>query len=186
VSRFTSGVVHARNCACALLWLAVTGACTDGSPYGSADAVDVPARGAQQALSAAPSNGFGEAIAWRSLSAGLSESTQTRRPVMLTIHASWCESCKQLKPQFHDPALVELSREFIMINIDQDLETRSLEFAPDGDYVPRIVFLDPRTGKADPDLQNKARARNHYYYGPSDDIVAMMKEALSRYGNIET
>ena len=34
---------------------------------------------------------------------------------MLVVHASWCPRCRELKPRFSDPALVEASERFVCI-----------------------------------------------------------------------
>jgi thiol-disulfide isomerase/thioredoxin len=102
---------------------------------------------------------------------------------MLVVHASWCNRCKELKPKFSDDEIEQLSEKFVMVNADQDLERKSLEYAPDGDYIPRVVFIDPKTGKADPSLLNERRNRNRYFYTPMDDLAGVMKEALARYGS---
>lgn len=133
-------------------------------------------------VATAPSHGFNDTIAWRKLDEGLAEAAKLHRPLMLVVHASWCSSCQALKPAFSDDTLVNLSHELVMINLDQDLEPRSLEFAPDGTYIPRVVFLDPLTGRPDEAIHNQRRADRRYYYGPSDDIVGAMKKALARHG----
>jgi protein-disulfide reductase (glutathione) len=134
----------------------------------------------------APANGFGDAIAWRGLDEGLAEAAADHRPLMLVVHASWCPKCKELKPAFAERELVELSERFVMVNVDQDLEPKSLEFAPDGSYVPRILFVDPASGQPDADLHNDRRSRTVYYYGPRDDLVATMKKALSRHAKSQS
>lgn len=133
-------------------------------------------------VATAPSNGFNDDIAWRTLDEGLAEAKAQGRPLMLVVHASWCSSCKALKPTFQESRLVELSERFVMVNADQDQTPAVLAHAPDGSYIPRVLFLDPATGSADADLQNPARDRNHYYYGPQDDLPAMMEKALARHG----
>jgi protein-disulfide reductase (glutathione) len=130
----------------------------------------------------APSHGFNDAIAWRHLDEGLAEAAKRRRPVMLLVHAAWCRSCRALEAAFASSRLVELSHELVMINLDQDREPRSQEFALDGDYVPRIVFLEPTTGRPDPSIHNPRRESRRYYYSPRDDLLGAMKEALSRHG----
>ena len=105
---------------------------------------------------------------------------------MLVVHASWCPKCKELKPAFGDRELVELSDRFIMVNVDQDAVPKSLEFAPDGSYVPRVLFVDPVSGQTDVELRNDRRTRTVYYYGPSDDLVGTMRKALSRHGQTQS
>lgn len=162
-----------------LLALALV-ACID-APTGPAERDAAPKRTAS-----APANGFGDAIAWRGLDEGLQEAARSHRPVMLVVHASWCPRCTELKPAFGERELVELSERFVMVNVDQDVVPASLEFAPDGTYVPRIVFVDPDSGRADPALRNDRRTRTVYYYGPRDDLVGTMKKALVRHGETQS
>jgi protein-disulfide reductase (glutathione) len=129
----------------------------------------------------APSHGFGDAIAWRHLDEGLAEAKAEGRPLMLVVHASWCNQCKALKPVFSDARLAELSERFVMVNADQDQTPAVLGYAPDGSYIPRVLFLDPTSGRTDEALQNPSRSRHHYYYGPQDDLPAMMEKALERH-----
>ncbi len=129
----------------------------------------------------APANGFGEDIAWRGLDEGLAEASKLARPLMLVVHASWCSQCKALKPKFSDPEIEELSQQFVMVNLDQDQVPKALEYAPDGTYVPRVMFIDPQTGKPDTSLVNENRGRTIYYYSPVDDLAGAMKKALDRH-----
>jgi thiol-disulfide isomerase/thioredoxin len=147
----------------------------DRGPTGSQRSTDAPRRTAT-----APANGFGDAIAWRGLDEGLAEARQLARPLMLVVHASWCSQCRALKPEFGDDELEALSEKFVMVNVDQDQVPRALEFAPDGDYVPRIVFVDPKSGRPVPELLNEQRSRTVYYYSSADDVVDTMKKALER------
>lgn len=168
----------------ALAALLLGSACVD-SPHGS-NADDRPkAKSGEPGPSqtaTAPSNGFGEGIAWRGFEEGLKEAQDHGYPLMMVVHASWCSQCKALKPKFDDPALKELSHEFVMVNVDQDQVPKSQEFGPDGTYVPRVLFVDPKTLQADASLRNPDRNRTVYYYGPGDDIVGTMKKALTRHG----
>lgn len=159
----------------------VAAACVD-SPHG--DRGPTTGRAAPDAAprtATAPANGFGDTIAWRGLDEGLSEARKLARPLMLVVHASWCSQCRALKPEFADDDLRELSEQFVMVNVDQDEVPRALEFAPDGQYVPRIVFVDPSSGLAVPELRNEQRSRTLYYYSSADDVVDTMKKALQRH-----
>lgn len=133
-------------------------------------------------VATAPANGFNDDIAWRRLDEGLVEAAERNRPLMVVVHAAWCRSCQALKTSFKDDGLVQLSHDLVMINLDQDVEPRSLEFAPDGVYIPRVVFVDPKTGRPDASIHNLRRSDRRYYYGPNDDIVGAMKKALARHG----
>jgi protein-disulfide reductase (glutathione) len=128
----------------------------------------------------APAHGFNDEIAWRRLDEGLS-AMQGGAPMMLVVHASWCERCKELQPAFARDDLEELSKSFVMVNVDQDEVPSALAYAPDGSYIPRVLFFDPDTQAVDPDIRNPRRQRHLYYYGPTDDLVASMRRALERH-----
>ncbi len=164
----------------AVLGLGPAYGCVD-APHSDAGSPRTKSTDAAQRVASAPANGFGEQIAWRGFEEGLAEAAKLARPMMLVVHASWCGQCKALKPAFANPELHALSEQFVMVNVDQDQAPRALEFAPDGSYVPRVVFIDPSTGKADASLSNENRSRTIYYYSPGDDLVGAMKKALDRH-----
>jgi protein-disulfide reductase (glutathione) len=128
----------------------------------------------------APSHGFGDGIAWRELDEGLGALARGE-PMMLVVHASWCARCKELKPLFSRGEIAELSRKFVMVNVDQDEAPKVLGYAPDGSYIPRVLFFDPSTGAVDPEIKNPRRSRHLYYYGPRDDLAASMRRAIDRH-----
>lgn len=172
--------VPVRWAATAVLALLPSMACVD-SPHADTGTRKAKRTDAAPQVATAPANGFGEQIAWRGFEEGLAEATKLARPMMLVVHASWCSQCTALKPKFSDPELNRLSEEFVMVNVDQDQAPRALEFAPDGTYVPRVLFIDPRTGQTDTALSNASRGRTIYYYSPVDDLVGTMKKALDRH-----
>ncbi len=139
---------------------------------------------AEKRTATAPSHGYGEGrIAWRSLDEGLAESARDGRPLMLLVHASWCSRCKALKPQFNEnDNLAELSDRFVMVNADQDQVPAVLSYAPDGTYIPRVLFISPVTGEVDEGLLNPERAKFKYFYAPGHSLVDTMRKALDQYG----
>ncbi|MCR9165006.1 MAG: thioredoxin family protein [Nannocystaceae bacterium] len=128
----------------------------------------------------ADAHGFGDKIPWEPFDGALAHAKRDGMPVMLVVHASWCKRCKELKPAFSDAEIEALSQRFVMVNADQDLEPKVLEYAPDGDYIPRVVFLSPE-GIEDLTLTNEARQRHRFFYTPGDDLAGVMRKALSRH-----
>jgi hypothetical protein len=70
-----------------------------------------------------------------------------------------------------------------MVNVDADAEPRSQQppYVPDGDYVPRVLFLDPDTGEVDATLVNARRSDKRFFYTAADDLVTMMERARRRH-----
>ncbi len=168
-----------------LRWLAcllAASACVD-PPHGARER-EAPAAttAGPRRTATAPANGFGDGIAWQPLEAGLAAAKDSGDPMLLVVHASWCPKCKDLKAAFTDEELVALSDRFVMVNVDQDAVPRAAEFGPDGNYVPRVIVVDPASGRPDTSLVNERRNRTIYYYSPADDLVGTMKKALTRYG----
>jgi protein-disulfide reductase (glutathione) len=128
----------------------------------------------------ADAHGFGESIPWEPLEGALAHAKSDGMPVMLVVHASWCKRCKELKPAFSDAEIEALSQRFVMVNADQDAQPEALAYAPDGDYIPRIVFISPQ-GVQDLTLKNEGRQRHRYFYTPGDDLAGVMRKALSRH-----
>lgn len=100
----------------------------------------------------------GNEIQWRTMQSGVKESTATGKTVVLVFHASWCSACKKYRQVFKDPAVVDATRNYVMVLVDVDKEPQvNGAFAPDGTYVPRTLFITPEgdvradlTGKTDP------------------------------------
>ncbi len=164
--------------------LALLAMCACGDPYGSQATVErEPASEAVPApTTTAPAHGFGEEIRWEPFDEGLARAKALGLPVMLVVHADWCPRCKELKASFFDPKLTAVSRNFVMVNVDADAEPRSQQapYVPDGDYIPRVLFLD-REGQVDATLVNARRTTSRYFYTPADDLVGVMQRALSRH-----
>ncbi len=85
----------------------------------------------------------GAEINWQDIKSGVFEASQTGKPVVMVFHATWCSACKKYRSVFQDKAVIEASKDFVMILIDGDAEKEvNSAFSPDGTYVPRTIFLD--------------------------------------------
>lgn len=172
-----------------LFVVATLGACVDPpkrqgakqAKPGNVDG-DPPKRAKRQAT--IPADGWNDRIAWRGLDEGLREAKQSGMPVMMVVHTSWCGNCQRLKKTFNsDPKLEQLSEQFVMVHLDQDEHPEAALYGPDGQYIPRVMFLDG-DGKVDQQLQNPNRPdKFRFFYTPQEDLVASMRQALDRHGN---
>jgi len=120
----------------------------------------------------------GAEINWRDARSGIYESSRTGRPVLMVFHTTWCSVCKRFRAVFKDPAIVEQSRNFVMILVDADVDKElNGAFAPDGVYVPRTLFLD-----SDGNVSAKLAGSDPQYphslnVDSPDELLALMKKA---------
>lgn len=128
--------------------------------------------------------GWGEKIEWKTLDDGLKEAKKRDKPMMLLIHKTWCGACKALKPVFAESQdIAELSRHFVMVNVEDEEEPKDEKYRPDGRYIPRILFLTS-DGKVMDDVYNKngKHKDTKYYYGKTSEIVESMESVLKTRG----
>eukprot|EP00794_Sanderia_malayensis_P005502 gene5502-6187_t len=122
-------------------------------------------------------NGFGKDYAWLDYADGLAEAKNTGKPIMMIIHQDWCSSCQRLKPKIAESKeLIEMSKDFIMINTEEEVVTKNKAYAIDGVYYPRIFFLD-NNGEVLKDQWNLDTEHKHvkYYFGEPEEIMKGMK-----------
>ena len=120
-------------------------------------------------------------IGWQAYEPGLAKAKQEKKPVMLVVFTEWCPHCTNYSKLFHDPQVVEKSRQFVMVRVDKDKQPEvSKQNAPDGEYIPRTYFLSP-DGVLDPAIAAK-RDRYRYFYNESDpkDVLTAMDSALAK------
>ncbi|CAK1594020.1 unnamed protein product [Parnassius mnemosyne] len=128
-------------------------------------------------------NGLGNNYVWAgSLESGIHIATVHNKPVMVIIHKSWCKSCKNLKPKFANSTEIQsLSKHFVMVNLMDDEEPEGNNYAPDGTYIPRILFVSPK-GLVDHDIVNEDGSSQHkYFYSKPEQIAKSMRKALEKY-----
>ena len=125
------------------------------------------------------SHGWGP-MSWTAWPSALEQSRAEGKPIMLVIHKSWCGACKALRPQFaKSEAIAALADGFVMVNTVDDEEPKGEMFAPDGGYIPRVLFLSE--GEVLKDVINvKGNEKYKYYYSSPDDIAASMASVKAR------
>ncbi|CAL5229855.1 g13265 [Coccomyxa viridis] len=139
------------------------------------------------AASSDPSNGWNSNLSWQTPAAlqamDLSHNT---KPIMYLFNQPWCGACKRLKETFQQEGdkISKLSQKFILVNVGGDDNSGFGEaFAPDGGYIPRILFAEP-SGTLRPDLKNPANQKEYaYFYDSMDKVRAGMKNALKLLGS---
>ncbi|XP_078391211.1 anterior gradient protein 3-like [Cetorhinus maximus] len=90
------------------------------------------------------SRGWGDDITWvQTYEEGLYKANKRNKPLMIIHHLEDCRHCVALKKNFAENEEIQAmaDKDFIMLNLMH--ETNDKNLAPDGQYVPRIIFVDP-------------------------------------------
>jgi protein-disulfide reductase (glutathione) len=126
--------------------------------------------------------GFNTNIAWTDdLEAGLSQAVASGKPAFVLIHKTWCGACKRLKSVFvESKEIEELSKAFVMVNLEDDQEPSDDKWKPDGGYIPRILFVSPKDRSIMNVINEGGNPQYKYYYASADQITASMKAALAQ------
>jgi len=134
---------------------------------------------------AAPARAGGDwndaGIGWQPYDAGVAAAKKEKKPVCLVFFTEWCPHCSNYSKVFHDPAVVEKSKRFVMVRLDKDKNAElSKKFAPDGEYIPRTYFLSS-DGTLDPSI-SAPRDKFKYFYSESDpkSVLTGMDQALAK------
>ncbi|KAJ8341989.1 hypothetical protein SKAU_G00319170 [Synaphobranchus kaupii] len=124
------------------------------------------------------SRGWGDELIWaQTYEEALFKSKTSNKPLMVILHLEDCPHSSALKQAFaNSKELQKLADEdFILLNLVY--ETTDKHLSPDGQYVPRILFVDPTlTVRAD----ITGRYSNRLYaYEPSDIslLISNMQKA---------
>jgi thiol:disulfide interchange protein len=118
-------------------------------------------------------------VAWKDYEAALAAAKNEKKPICLVVYTEWCPHCANYSHVFHDPKVVEKSKELVMVRVDKDKNAElSKRYAPDGEYIPRTFFLKP-DGKLDPDI-HAPRDKYVYFYDEKDpaSVLAGMDKAV--------
>ncbi|XP_077159812.1 anterior gradient protein 2 homolog [Paroedura picta] len=124
------------------------------------------------------SRGWGDYLIWtQTYEEALFKAKSNNKPIMIIHHLEDCPHSQALKKVFSENKEIQkLAEKFILLNLVY--ETTDKHLSPDGQYVPRILFVDPSlTVRAD----ITGRYSNRLYaYEPSDIalLLSNMQKAL--------
>jgi protein-disulfide reductase (glutathione) len=133
---------------------------------------------------AGSSHGFNDNINWvNSIEEAQTLARQQDKPILILIHKTWCGACKRLKSQFAsttDEKLFEKADKFVMVNLEDNEEPKDAAYAPDGGYIPRIIYAD-KNGNVRPEISNIRRPDSYkYFYSDIAGVVSGMDRALEQ------
>ena len=120
-------------------------------------------------------------VAWKSYDDGLAQAKKEGKPICLIFFTEWCPHCQHYSGVFHDPKVVEKSKQFVMIRLDKDKNADiSKKYAPDGEYIPRTYFL-ASDGTLDPEI-HAPRDQFKYFYDEMQPggVLTGMDDALKK------
>ncbi|XP_005950113.1 anterior gradient protein 2 homolog [Haplochromis burtoni] len=124
------------------------------------------------------SRGWGDQLIWaQTYEEGLYWSRSKNKPLLVIFHLEDCPHSQALKKVISEDNEVQkiLDEDFIVLNLVY--ETTDKHLSPDGQYVPRLLFVDPSmTVRAD---ITGRYANRMYAYEPSDIklLVGNMQKA---------
>lgn len=115
----------------------------------TATPVSPPAPAAPTPAAAPPTDSVApvaaDSVQWMPWEQALARAQAENRAMMVLVYADWCSRCRELRPVFDDPRVVEASRNLVMVQHNQDEAAPWLQSVV-GDtqsYVPRVMFLNP-------------------------------------------
>eukprot|EP00929_Paragymnodinium_shiwhaense_P045968 TRINITY_DN23435_c0_g1_i1.p1 TRINITY_DN23435_c0_g1~~TRINITY_DN23435_c0_g1_i1.p1 ORF type:complete len:476 (+),score=117.97 TRINITY_DN23435_c0_g1_i1:109-1536(+) len=130
---------------------------------------------------------YNEEVDWKDdLTEALELQKVEKKPLMALIYSDHCPVCHNLRdsltPPKGGPAFVKASKNYIMVMTKEPPNTD--DWAPDGRYVPRIMFV--KDGVPDPAVINHVQPRSdgyHYTYTSERALVLTMDLfAETQYG----
>lgn len=102
--------------------------------------------------------GYNSRIDWHNdLNAALAKAKQQDKPAMVLFHSDASPDCIKLKGDFEVYSDIwAMSRDFVMVNLEgmEDVNAGD-EYRPDGAYLPRIFFVDGKTGLVQTQMINE-------------------------------
>uniref|UniRef100_A0A0N5CA72 Thioredoxin domain-containing protein n=1 Tax=Strongyloides papillosus TaxID=174720 RepID=A0A0N5CA72_STREA len=133
------------------------------------------------------SRGWGDEVEWVPWDDAVEIALEQNKPIFLLIHKEWCQACQNLKKIFKQKnaqkVFTTLSKFFVMTNTQDEEEPHEDEYKPDGNYSPRVLFLDKRGDVLEDFVNEKAEYKSYkYYYSNPSHIFDTMKKVIKHYG----
>lgn len=129
---------------------------------------------------------FTKNIQWeKNLERGIQKIKKENKPGMLVIHRTWCESCRKVKRKLNEiQEFSEKSSGLVCISIADDDEPKNLKYAPDGAYVPRVLFLDNK-GDVLESVYAENKEELRYFYSEKDVSILLknMGRVIKMFSN---
>ena len=119
-------------------------------------------------------HGFNDrGVNWHLYRDALAAAGASGRPILMVVHATWCGPCRTYRKVFFDAAVERRLEGYACALVDADAEPKvSAKFAPDGQYTPRTMVLDPE-GRVLREVQGPYR-QNRYLL-PYDEPRALLR-----------
>ena len=113
--------------------------------------------------------GWGESLPWTPYSDAFALAQSSGKPIVLLVWKSWCGACKALRPRFAESSAIAAHADaFVFVNVVDDEEPQEDRFKPDGGYIPRVLFIDGRSGQVMDDVVNAGgNPKYKVRHGPS-------------------
>lgn len=87
--------------------------------YGSPEDIMAGMKMALEKINLSLGRGFGDFIKWVKYEKALEVAKETKTPVMMIIHKTWCGACSALKPIIHHSRPIwQFSQYFVMTNVE--------------------------------------------------------------------
>ncbi|XP_078519903.1 anterior gradient protein 2-A-like [Lissotriton helveticus] len=124
------------------------------------------------------SRGWGDSLEWvQTYEEGLFKAKNSNKPLLVINHRDDCPHSQALKKSFAEhKGIQKLAEKFILLNVVHDPTDKNLLL--DGQYVPKLIFVDPSL-VVRADLPGKY-SNHRYTYEPSDTelLYGNMQKAL--------
>lgn len=119
-----------------------------------------------------PASGSG--IHWlRDLSAAAKEAKASNKLILVDFYAEWCKWCKALdREAYVDPAVVALSKKYVMVKLDTDHEGREAGIKYHIESLPTVMIMKPDQTPV-----------TEFNYRPADQFAFVMEQVFE--GNEE-